>query len=37
MGLTCNPVGKFKAVMKKAENQLEENRKMHKNKKKDGK
>lgn len=37
MGLTCKPIGKFKAVMKKVENQLEENKKVHKNKKKDGK
>lgn len=37
MGLTCKPVGKFKSIMRKIENKLEEEKRTYKNKKKDGK
>lgn len=37
MGITCKPIGKFKSIMRKMENKLEEERKVQKNKKKDGK
>lgn len=37
MGLTCKPVNKFKSIMRKVENKLEEDKKVQKNKKKDGK
>ena len=37
MGLTCKPIGKFKSIMRKMENKLEEERKTQKSKKKDGK
>lgn len=37
MGSTCKPVGKFKSIIRKMENELEENKKALKNKKKDGK
>lgn len=36
MGLTCKPVDKFKSIMRKMENKLEEAKSAHKNKK-DGK
>lgn len=37
MGLTCKPIGKIKSIMRKMENQLEEERKAQKTKKKGGK
>lgn len=37
MGLTCKPVGKFKCIMSKMENKLEENKKVQKGKEKEGK
>lgn len=37
MGLTCKPVGKFKSIMRKMENKLEADKKLQKDKKKDGK
>lgn len=37
MGTTCKPIGKFKSIMRKMENKLEEERKVQKSKKKNGK
>lgn len=37
MGITCKPISKFKSIMRKMENKIEEERKTHKNKKKDDK
>lgn len=33
MGLACKPTGKFKSIMRKVENKLENDKRAHKNKK----
>lgn len=37
MGTTCKPIGKFKSIMIKMENKLEEERKVQKSKKRNNK
>lgn len=37
MGITCKPIAKFKSVIAKIENKLEEEKKTHKSKKGDKK